>query len=277
MLLTNKSIEEKAIEIYQQSLKNPRIPEDHCAGVYELFIKRMKSHKEKNPHTREVTPGFVAKMVHYIIRELRKNNRVLEGKEEVQSLIRQALYDELEQRENSKAQKTLLNKITGFIKQSAETKESYRQYSSLFLLYYSYYLPLDYIMEMWQYLGKPVQNLEEQIRVIREKAIERSSRKIHLNEKELNNTYTRILQSHYEMKKAHTKEERLEIYKKCRALHFVQKSALIKKRAIEILPTISQLMEITAYGKDKITYALRVFCKGLRNNGINRKAIRRSA
>lgn len=277
MQITVQHINERALEIYQKTLKDPGIPEDFSADIYELFIKRMKRYKEKNPEITELPDGIIAKAVQFIIRDLRKKEKLILNREESLMAIEQNLYGQTESLDTEGVVTPLLERLCSFIKTSTRARASYKDYTQFFLLYYSYYLPNAFIKNEFNTLGLATEALENLIQKLRSLAVERCSRQIKKADEEISKSFARIMANHFKAQQTTSRAERLAYYKDCRALHFIQKYALMNRNEIDIVPTVAQLSHITGIGEDKIYYGLNVFCESLKNRRFQNPGVCRIA
>ena len=272
MKLTDNCIEEKALEVYQRSIKDSRIDEDICSDIYLTFIKRMKSIRRRYPDTEEVDSAFVTKAVKYIIRDLRKKDRIKNNREELHELIYQGIAGQCEALDYEMYKDDISEKIIKFIQKSLNRSQVLKEYSLWFLLFYSAYFSMDYIQKTLFYLGFDFDEWEGLFIRARELAIQNSARRIENNEHRLSGIYKQILLSHIQIKRAETEEHSGLLYEECHVWHRKQKKVLKTLAMVEIVPLYKDCAAIIGVHAERFRYGVKSFCNKLRHwLGENKK------
>ncbi|MBN2738593.1 MAG: hypothetical protein JXR70_16550 [Spirochaetales bacterium] len=260
MKLTEQSIEQEAIRIYQESLNKHYIPEDFRSEIYYGFIKKMKAYSMKNPEKSEVSDHYTARVVTNLVRDLRRkeirNNLHEEDIESCGCFYVEDLCGLYEDKGSKELEDLLI-----FIKLVTSRRCNYVEYARSFLLYYAYYLPLSYIHRVYDLLALDDSRLDDLVKELRDSAVSYKSRRIDNRKKLLGFYYHRIISCQVKIASAENIDEK-EYYQKKEAEYIERRTSLLAKSGDEeILPRCRDVAMLISSTSQNVNYGLRVFLR----------------
>ncbi|MBN2737183.1 MAG: hypothetical protein JXR70_09400 [Spirochaetales bacterium] len=260
MLLQKNSIEEKALEIYQRSVKDRRINEDICSDIYLLFIKRMNRYKEKHPELAEVSDGFIASVVRFIIRDLNKKQYKIETRDEVLETVCQGLVHNQEPLSDDNLECLFENKLSDYIQQELKGSSIRKEQALCFILFYSNYFSTEQVIKLITLAGFDFNNWERALLEIKECALARSFRKLVKLETALSTCFYRVIQIHGAMQKvsADKKDKWISDYKK---LAQQRHNAIVALKRTIVLPSYKEAALVLGIKEEGFRYSVNTFMK----------------
>ncbi|WP_028974955.1 hypothetical protein [Spirochaeta cellobiosiphila] len=171
MTLNTKFIEKEALKLYDQYLKNPRIPDDLCSDIYLEFVRRMKKYKES-----QTIPPRSLNDIGPIIGNLIKlatlhifHRYTKEKREEAQLMdVVKKNISQFWAKGKSQEEVQFFERIAFFLKKWSSKRKTYPQYLHIFILYHSYHLSPAFIESLCPYTGIDPLLLESQVGIIKE-------------------------------------------------------------------------------------------------------------
>jgi hypothetical protein len=264
--LTDQTIERLAIDLYKDSLKRPGYSEDICADIYLAFIARMKSLRSRHPEPDncKVNDAFIRQCRKLTIKDIMRSQSKQERQDEVLEQVCMHMNGENDRDRGLYEESDVYGQILSYIRETTQTKESFKKYAFMFILYYASYLDPEFTEKAADILGMSRPLMEWYVNTIRDITHRSLGERKRKGEDSASACYVRMIRQRMEMRDTEpgiTNREAEEYYCRLRRLQF---TALEGLRRTEPVARLSDIAKLCRMHPDTVRYGVRVFCLGFR-------------